>query len=776
MLSLFSQRSRRFLISRDRWSAGVGAVAVTLALPVAEALHGQQPETARVKLRVDVLGAVDTRFPAEVRVGFLEAATGTHLASASAETEGAVADLLAEVPLPAVGQTWEVSATADGWWGPRTLVSTDQTELNLVLAPAGMVRLELAGADRGIDELDARDVVILGGVSRGSKAAGALLDPGIHRGSCQLERAPEEVAVAVLCPFALGPVAALEVLLGPFVPFRQSDVSVAAGMTPTLVEAVRGGSLVGRFLDDERNEASRFALRSKYGYQTFSRSAWTDSFGSFGFGGLQPGEYELRRIGSSETWTVAIGSLHDTVDLGDLYSPADTRLVVALATPFFVETEALTMELQGVTRAEDGSVYRRGRTLEAGSHDAGEWTWSGLSPGSWELQIGDEMGNRLAREPIEFRGSDRVIVEMDAIPVVGEIRRGDEPLEGVVVWFGGASGRERTAMRSAEGGFFEGWLPRRGDWFVEVSPSPDCKPCEGGWDRVVLDSVVEAGFFEVEADNDGVARVEIELPAGGIEGRVLRTDRTSGASERVLGARITVIPLESESEGGTRVVPGLWRATSDAEGEYRVIGVPEGAYKVEALATIGGRELRTRGVTARVGESRKVTPVDLRLEEQQRVTMSVRSFGGVPVDSAHVLAKPVGLSRAISVGNTRADGTVELWLPLESRAMDVVVRKRGMGMVAWRFDLNQGPIQVELQNLRGSLRVPRTSSGSIVSPGGVQWSTDHLLTVNGSWQIRVEDDEYVVNELAPGRWTYCLSADACTAGEVTAWSENRLFR
>lgn len=754
-----------------------GAVAVTLALPVAEALHGQRPETASVRLRVETLGTVDGRFPAEIRVDFLEAATGTPLVSVSAEAGDAEAfDLRAEVPVPAVGRFWEVAATADGWWGPSSLVSTDQTELNLVLAPAGMVRLELAGADRGIDELDARDVAILGGVSRGSKAAGALLDPGIHRGSCQLERDPEEVAVAVLCPFALGPVAALEVLLGPFVPFRQSDVSVAAGVTPTLVEAVRGASVAGTFLDDERGGASRFALRRKDAHQAFSRSAWTDGFGSFEFGGLQPGEYELGRVGSSETWIAAIESLQDVVDLGALHSSADTRLVVALATPFFVETEALTMELQAVTRAEDGYVYRRGRTLEAGSHDAGEWTWNGLSPGSWELQIGDEMGNRLAREPIEFRGFDRVIVELDAIPVVGEIRRGDEPLEGVVVWFGGASGRERTAMRSAEGGFFKGWLPRSGDWLVEVSPSPDCEPCEGGWDRVVLDSVVEAGFFEVEADNDGVARVEIELPAGGIEGRVLRADRTGGASERVLGARITVIPLESESEGGTRAVPGLWHATSDAEGEYRVIGVPEGAYKVQALAAIGGRELRTRGVTARVGESRKLTPVDLRLEEQQRVTVSVRSFGGVPVDSAQVLAKPVGLSGAISGGNTRADGTVEFWLPSESRAMDVVVRKRGMGMVAWRFDLNQGPIQVELQNLRGSLRVPRTSSGSIVSPGGVQWNTDHLHTVDGSWQIRVEDDEYVVNELAPGRWTYCLSADACTAGEVTAWSENRLFR
>lgn len=760
----------------------VGAVAVTLALPVAEALHGQRPETASVRLRVETLGTVDGRFPAEIRVDFLEAATGTPLVSVSAEAGDAEAsDLRAEVPVPAVGRFWEVAATADGWWGPSSLVGTEQSELDLILVPAGLVRLELIRAERGIDL--ARGVAIAGGISRGSQAKGAFLDPGIYRGRCRVESDPEEVVAAVLCPFALGPVAALEVTLGPFVPFRQSDVSVGADVTPTMVEPVRGASVAGTFLDDAGGEANRFVLRRVDASQFFSRSSWADSLGFFEFGGLHPGEYELGRIGASETWTVSIESLRDVVDLGGLHSSAETRLVVSLGEPFPVEAGDLTLELNSVARSENGNVYRRGLPLKPTSHASGEWTWSGIPAGSYEVQVGDHAGNRLGGQPIEFRGYDRVFVELDAIPLAGKIRRGDEPLEDVTIWFGGVSGQsqqalgdrdssivKRVAMRSTEGGSFEGWLPLSGSrWYVEVSPSPECDPCEGGWDRVAsdLDSVTKVGSLEIEAGSDGVARVEIELPEGGFEGQVFRAGPANEAPERVSGARIIVVPHESKTGP-------VWRAKSNAEGEYRVTGVPEGVYRIQAAVTLGGRELRTRSVTATVGKS--LTSVELRLEEQQRVTVSVRSFVGVPVASAHVLARPVGASEVVGVGVTRLDGIAEFWLPSESRAMDVVVRKRGMGMVAWRFDLNQGPIQVELQELRGSLRVPFTSSGSIVSPGGVQWDTDSLRGINGSWHIRVEGDEYVVSELAPGRWTYCLSAGICTAVEVTPWSENRLFR
>ena len=97
------------------------------------------------------------------------------------------------------------------------------------------------------------------------------------------------------------------------------------------------------------------------------------------------------------------------------------------------------------------------------------------------------------------------------MPLVGRIQRGGEPLEDAMVWFGGMYGFERVSFRSREEGRFSGFLPREGYWPVEVTPAPDCDPCEGSWDRdgwgdFDSSEISGAGSFEIEADSDGIAR------------------------------------------------------------------------------------------------------------------------------------------------------------------------------------------------------------------------------------------------------------------------------
>lgn len=764
-------------------SFDVGVLVLTCLLTVAVPVEGQAQETAQLVVHVELRGTADNRLPAEVAVEFLEAATRTPLASSSVETGGTPSvDLDAAVPLPAVGSTWEVEASTKGWWGPTLMVPTNQGKISLVLVPGGTVRLDVEGADRGVAMLTEDDVGIAGRIHNGAGADAPPIDPGNYRGGCEVERASSGRRVEVRCPFARGPAMDLEILLGPFIPFRRSAAVISDYTDLGAVEAVRGGVVTGHSRR-ESTESTRFVLRRRDAHSEFARLAWTDGSGSVRFEGLHPGEYELRRLGSRDTWNAVIASLHDVVDLGDLHS-SRTRLAVSVLTPFFVKTENLILTLQAVTRTEDGNVYRRGHAATATSHDfaSGQWIWRNLPAGSYEIRIGDRFGNRLGREPLEFHGNDRVIVELDAIPVEGEVRQGSEPLEDVLVWFGGAWGPERTALRSREGGRFEGWLPRSGHWFVEVSPAPSsCDPCEGDWDTsdwggFMPNPLKEAGVVKVEPDSDGLARIEIELPAGGIEGRVFRFSRATGLSEPVSGANVSLIVPADDLEQRDPSLPGHWQATSDADGYFSMDGVPKGDYEVQATGRAGARELRSPWLGVEVAESGEMTALDLHMEEQERITLAVFSPGGLPIDGAQVLARPVGTYRAVSGGDTRADGTAEVWLPPAARQVDVLVRKRGMGMVAWRFDSGGEPIEIRLPELRGSLRAPVTSDGAIVSPGGVRWDTTHLRATNGAWQVHVEGGEYVVGALAPGRWLYCMSSDDCEHVDVAPWSESRVSR
>ena len=775
-------RTVRRDLAGERQHLAVGVVLVlNCLLTVAVPVEGRVPETVQLVVHVEFRGRADDRLPAELTVEFLEAATRMPLVSSIVGTgNGLTVDLHAAVPLPAVGSVWEVEARAEGWWGPSLMISADRREINLILVPGGTVGLEVEGADRGVAMLSEDDVGLVGRVSSGAGTVAPLLDPGDYRSSCEVERSSDKRWVGVRCPFARGLATDLEVLLGPFIPFRRSAVTVSDYTDLGVAEAVRGGVVAGRFQGESR-ESTRFVLRRIDANSEFARLVWADGSGSVRFEGLDPGEYELGRVGSPDTWNAVIGSLYDAVDLGDLY-PSSTRLAVSVLTPFFVRGDDLNLKLQAVTRLEDGSVYRRGRVAEAPSRDSGsgEWIWRDLPAGSYEVQIGDRFGNRLGREPIEFFGNDRVVVDVDAIPLEGEIRQGSEPLKDAMVWFGGAWGTERTALRSREDGYFEGWLPRSGHWFVEVSPAPShCDPCEGEWDTADWGGfrphpLREAGVIEVEPDGDGVARVEIELPAGGIEGRVFHPSPTTGLSELVSGANVSVTLPADALEQRDALLPGHWQETSDADGFFSVVGVPEGEYEVRATGGTGTRELRSPWIAVRVSKSGEMTAVDLHMEEQERVTLAVFSSHGLPIDGAQVFARATGTYRAVSGGNTRADGTAELWLPPAARQVEVVVRKRGMGMVAWRFDLEGGPIEIMLPDLRGSLRAPVTSSGAIISPGGVRWDTAHLRAINGAWQVHVEGSEYVVGELAPGRWMYCLSRDDCEPVDIAPWSESRV--
>ena len=113
--------------------------------------------------------------------------------------------------------------------------------------------------------------------------------------------------------------------------------------------------------------------------------------------------------------------------------------------------------------------------------------------------------------------------------------------------------------------------------------------------------------------------------------------------------------------------------------------------------------------------------------------------------------------------------------------LDVVVRAEGLGMNGWRFDVRDGvPVEVDLLADRGSLRVPRGQDGlhfrgaRLYTPGGASILIGALAAINDRGQIQEDSDEAIVNDLAPGTYSYCPKDNACTRIDILPWAEARI--
>jgi hypothetical protein len=392
-----------------------------------------------------------------------------------------------------------------------------------------------------------------------------------------------------------------------------------------------------------------------------------------------------------------------------------------------------------------------------------------------------------------FEASNREPVASYVVPLVGRIKRGGEPLEDLMVWFGGMWGSERVSFRSGEEGRFSGLLPREGFWPVEVTPAPGCDPCEGGWDTGGWGDfddrdVNDAGMFEIEVDSDGIARVDIDLAAGGISGRVARRNVESGLLEPVAEARVWVWAAgEVAGEQQDPLQPRGWRSRTDASGAFEVIGLPEWTYSIHAEAYVDERELQSAPLHVELHGDESVEDVELGLADQRRVTVVVRSRG-VSVNGAQTFVlHPVGSANAVASSYSGGAGEATHNLLLEAETVGVVVRAAGHGMVGWRFEIREGePLVVELAPERGSLRVPRWQDGpgsrtasffldaQLVTPGGATIRIGTLAAVNDRGQVQEDGDEGIVRDLAPGTYSYCPKDRACSRVEVVPWGESRV--
>ena len=754
------------------------ALALALAVLAPAVVAAQPAGDVELAVRLDAIVSSDEAPPGDLTVEFLEASSREPVASYVVEASAEEQSFVFAVPALESRSGWLLWARSEGWWSPAAFVPRDEREASLTLVPEGLVRFAVDGTDTAVDFLETGKVWIDGRVHRRRVRLGR----GLYGGPCEVDREPDRREVLIVCPFARDEEVELRVRLGPFLPLLRPEVAVEADTDLGWFEPVRGARVTASLASPD-GASHQFRLRQRDGYMAFGWVAWTDSGGAFTFEGLSPAAYELLLAGSDgDSWTVRIDSLSDQIDLGQLVSAAGNRLEISFTATGGVEIDSLRPRVYAATIGPDGEVEERRRAFDfEGRGSQGSYVWRGIPAGDYELWVEDNRGNRLHHEVVRFFGQDHHYVELDAVPLVGRIRRGGEPLEDAMVWFGGMYGFERVSFRSREEGRFSGFLPREGYWPAEVTPAPDCDPCEGSWDRdgwgdFDSSEISGAGIFEIEADSDGIARVEIDLPAGTVTGRVVRRSAGSGVLEPIAGARVWVHAAgEVAGKRHDQLLPSSWRQRTDADGAFEVTGLPEWEYTIYAESYIDEREVQSRPLRVRMIGQDRIDDLELELADQKLITVVVRS-GGVPLAGTQTFVlHPAGSGRTRANSHTRGAGTADHYLPPDVEVVDVVVRAGEIGMNGWSHDVRDGtPIEIDLSTDRGSLRVPNPWDALLVTPGGATIRIGTLLAVNNKGQVQADGDEYVVTDLAPGTWSYCPPDGACSTVDVFPWAESRV--
>ena len=401
------------------------------------------------------------------------------------------------------------------------------------------------------------------------------------------------------------------------------------------------------------------------GWGRRDRGVETGEDGTFEIPNLQPGS--LRFEASSEDWAS---------------SEAATVEIVAGEV-----TEGLVLELRrggriaGVVRDANGAPWSGRRVTYAmgggpmamfGGSDtattdtAGAFAFERVPPGKWTVNASpgeremfkafegardesaffDLMAQNLSQE-VEVEDGGEVFVELGAAPrdpvvVFGEVTRAGGAVSGGTVTFAREGGDLFANLKRAEvvSGSYRIELDRPGAYLVSV---------ERGRRR---------NGFLIDLAAGEEQRVDLELPEGGISGRV-----TDGDGRPAAGIRVTAEP--SGSFSFNRFDP---RSTStDADGRYTLEDLDPGTYALRVGSRGWGRGAGATGEAYGVAlvESIQVTAtalttgVDVRLSSPGRVVGKVVDAAGEPVAGVTVFVREPSGRPVDAISSTRsgADGS-----------------------------------------------------------------------------------------------------------------------
>lgn len=355
----------------------------------------------------------------------------------------------------------------------------------------------------------------------------------------------------------------------------------AAGVRLELTPAGFASSRV-----DERRLASR------------RHSATANSRGFFQFTGVSDGTYTL--VARRDGWSPATRTV---VIRGDTETTAGLLMLEPLAQADVIIDPALdpshgrwTVRLVRATAAGT-------ETAAAGTADVtGRWRAADVEAGEYELDVADSHGATFERTRATITAMMAPLhISLTAVAVRGRVRRGEHPVRAELKWQpenGGGS----VVLVTDDFGDFAGFVPAEGKYLVEVAPDEHQTLRRRG---VVVHAI------------DGVARVDLDLPAGILAGRVV--DEQGNPTRAAL--RIT---------GSGR---SMTTARTEGDGTFAVIGIDVGSANVEATW-----KEDSSGIVPVVIGTDDSNPVTLALHRKRQITGWIVTPAGQPVAGAVVNA------------------------------------------------------------------------------------------------------------------------------------------
>lgn len=665
--------------------------------------------------------------------------------------------------LPAAGGPWNIDVIADGYWAASLVVpenlscgGSDGTQLQTVLRRVGRVEGSLTRKPESLKL--GRSLEIQFETSPGSARGRTTNDEqpiSRDKNPCAME---EERFVCNV------PAGALDLRLEAdgFRPwyFWDQVVSSEKSLDLGLLRLQRGSCLAGWVeLDGQIDDPAAAvtlvpqvtgwiedpAQRRRLGTQEFE--TLVNDRGFFQLTGLGPGVFSLTAVGEGfaprTVEEIEIGQDQELF-LGEpivLRPPQELSVFIdppqdPNGHPWLVELSTPKSRSRVVGIKERSPADLTGR-----------WAASGLSTGSYFLEVLDRQDNRWMREKIEIReeGQSPVFFKLESVEVRGVILRGGEPVETSLV-FGSRYRRPNVRLHSDEEGEFRGILPRQGEWALEVG-------VEGGDHQNLPDVEV------LRHKGEDAAYLTIEIPDTAVAVKVTRGGNAAGA-------QLLIRSVDTGQAVTSRRV--------DESGELTVRGLAPGKYSIRAFRK--GESSEPEIVDAK--EAQAASELSLELVRESRFEGRV-SYLGTGVAGARIFLFPAasdGLSWNRE-GVTDALGRFDIEYNAAVADLDVLVLAAGLGSRLARFRTGGGVSEITLSPSRGTLVI---NNGALFDHSLIHHQAaipiQSLIAplLSAGFEPLREGIGLVLESLSPGPYFLCPSGAVtaeCKGGEVVEGGE-----
>lgn len=565
--------------------------------------------------------------------------------------------------------SWEVSATAEGWWFAPVPVlvgaASPPPAIELPARRAGLLTGTLLVEGRPPRDVVPPPLVV------------SFRDPARRDGRAAWDG---DAACSVQGDGAFScrlPVGIHDVRLrarGFISHYRWSaSVDAAQPLRAGPIDLRPGASVVGFVVTPERNESLRDARvrLERAGFHggapappgsgslaSMALETTPRENGFFAFDGVPPGEYLL--VASKPRYAEASVRARVLADLE-----------LRLKNPLVLQPPAEVQVYVDPPVAPDGSPWtvrvvpirggRRQQPVSALAELNGAATLTDVAGGEHHLEVADAQGATWYAETgwTLVPGEGPKFVTISVVDVVGRVSFGDEPLRNARLTFG-ADGLVRVPLVTDEEGEFAGSLPRPGPWKVHVGAA-------------VPKVNRTLSQVEVPKPKGGKSRVDLHLGDRGVSGTVVRAD----TDEPVANATVAVLPQD--------MVEHTASVLTAADGSFELEGLDGARYWLTA---------RAQGVGRSAAESVDLRQASkeghlLRLIPSRKHVLEVVSSAG-PVPAARVLVKAGEMAGGDVIRPlvTGADGTAGMEIdPAWSRvSLDILA----LGYAYWFGALDTG--------------------------------------------------------------------------------------